>query len=185
MIAVILQKLTPLLGYALPIWTHIKSGLRWLWKILWYPAALPVLIWLLIVGFGLKSCSMYNEVVREAIAYQDSIVKAQDTELWRLRADTLEANFEIRELYKRLDDREKDEVIYYQQLRRANDAGLQADLDSVFNRHVRGSVNQPGRQPAKSVGFTPIISGGSLAAPKFDPNTGWGKAGTVRAFSGR
>ncbi|WP_080056850.1 hypothetical protein [Spirosoma aerolatum] len=181
----ILSTLKLLLNRVQPISNYVLPVLAKIWKVLWYPAALPLLIWALIVGFGLKSCSMYNAEVREAIAYQDSIVKAQDTELWRLRADTLEANFEIRELYKRLDDREKDEVIYYQQLRRANDAGLQADLDSVFNRHVRGSVNQPGGQPAKSVGFTPIISGRSLAAPKFDPNTGWSKGSPVQSLSGR
>lgn len=180
-----MEQLKRLLTLLTPGGSRILAGLSWVWNVLWYPAALPVLFWLLLTGFGLKSCQMYNKTVREAIAYQDSIVHAQDSELWRLRADTLEANFEIRELYKRLDDREKQEVIYYQQLRRANDDGLQAGLDSVFNRHARSTVDQhrPGGQPA-STGFAPILSGGTLAAPKFNPVSGWSAASPARSLPG-
>ncbi|UHG91777.1 hypothetical protein [Spirosoma oryzicola] len=170
---------------ALPVWGKLEIGLKWLWKALWYPAALPIVIWLLIVGFGLKSCQNYNQLVRETLASQDSVIAAQDTELWQLRADTLEAHFQIREMYNRLDNREKQEVLFYSQLRSADDAALQVALDSVYGRHANYGMGIRLGQPAETAGIAPLLSGRNLTAPKFDANAGWSPGSSAKSVPRR
>jgi hypothetical protein len=157
----------------------------WLWRTFWTLISVPIGILLVFTLLSFKSCQRYNQGVREAIAYQDSIITAQDTELWTLRADTLEAHFQIRELYNKLDNREKQEVLFYSQLRSADDTALQAGLDSIYGKHAQLSAGLPTRQPTQPDSFSAILSGGALTAPKFDPVSGWSTAGPARPLSGK
>lgn len=176
-----LAKLLALLSNAAPLWSRLLAGLRWLGKLLLYPVALPAFLWLLVITGSITYYVKYNRLVSEAITYQDSLLYAQDTELWRLRADTLEANFEIRQLYSKLSERAKQEVIYFERLHRADDAGLQSALDSVYHRHAQSAVQTAA--PGQSA-VSPFPAGRAAGSPQPDAHPGRGPAGAFRALYG-
>lgn len=174
-------KLVFIIRYAAPLWHRVTDFLAGVWQFLKYPLSLPVLVWVLVIGFGLRSCQNYNQAVRESAMYQDSLIYAQDTELWRLRADTLEAHFQIRELYSKLSYREKQEVMFFSQLRDADDNSLQVALDSLYGKHAQERAGLPAvRQPTSPTSFTSILSGTNLAAPKFNSVSGWSAGNPAR-----
>lgn len=177
--------MTTILQWLAPVYSYLLPLLRGLWKALWYPAALPIAVWLVIAGLALKSCQDYNQLVRDTIASQDSVIAAQDIELWQLRGDTLEAHFQIRDLFKRLDNREKQETMFYSQLRDANDADLQVALDSVYGRHANYGMGVKLGQPAETAGIVPLLSSRNLTAPKFDANAGWSAGSSVKSVPRR
>lgn len=159
-------------------------ALRWVWRQVCRPVLLPVWLLLIVAAFAYYQYRGYVQTIQNAFDYQDSLLDAQQHELYQLRGDTLQAHYELRQLYIKLNNREKQEVIYYEQLHLADDSELQRGLDSVFNQRANGpklaaaSLGQPAGsgQPGRYYPYDSAF---------IDNNRRRRAAGFARSLSGR